>query len=124
MQDGIDESIAIFCQFLADGNLKKLSECFAPNAVLKFPGTASGSEFYLGRDKIMRIFKKLFYFIPDLHFEIVRYLCKENEICVEWSFSGNTRKGRLILRNGVSIVDLKDEHIAVMTNYIASGLFV
>ncbi len=113
-----------FYKLLRDRDSDAFIELFAENASVFFPGVSQPSGTYLGRDKIKRFFRKMFTFVPDMSFEMTRVIHCEKTVCVEWSLSGNTRKGGLVLKNGVSIFEVDGYSIVSMNSYIASGLFV
>ena len=121
---GSEKFIENFYGFLKDGDIEALAKLFEDSASMSFPGVSNPSGTYLGRDKIKKFFKKILSFVPDLNFEVLRAICAGNIVCVEWSFSGNTRRGKLLLKNGVSVFELSDSYISSMNNYVASGLFV
>ena len=110
-----------FYAFLKDREFEDLSDIFEENASVFFPGVSNSSGIYMGRDKIKRFFKKLISLVPDLHFETVRIIASASFACVEWSASGNTRRGGLVLKTGVSVFEFGSEGIISMNNYISSG---
>lgn len=124
MPDYSEKTVHNFYNSLKNLDLDMMMKCFSENAVVNFPGTNQSLGFYLGRTKIYRFFKRMISLVPDLRFEIVRMFACENLVCVEWGLSGNTRKGGLLIRSGVSVFEMEKDFIIAMNNYIASGLFV
>lgn len=121
---GSEKFVENFYGFLKDGDIEELANLFEDSASMSFPGVSNPSGIYLGSSKIKKFFKKILSFVPDLNFEVVRVICGGNTICVEWSFSGNTRRGKLLIKNGVSVFELSGSYISSMNNYVASGLFI
>lgn len=112
-----------FFELLQDKNLEILSEKFEKTGRVVFPGRSDSSSLNIGIDKIRRLLKRTFAFMSEIHFEPRSIVAAGDRIAAEWTFSGSTKKNKLISACGTIFIDLtRSELIEEIRVYFISDI--
>ena len=119
----VDFTIEFFEQ-IENKDLNGLIEHFDDSGCIVLPGLRNTKGFNFGKDKICRIFKKLFSVMPNVSFEVKNVLSAGDRISAEWNFSGNTKKGKPVSGAGSVFFDMtRNNLIEEARMYITSDSF-
>jgi ketosteroid isomerase-like protein len=90
-------------------NLLAFVACFAPDYVSEQP--AHPDRRFTGRDHVERNWAAMFAGLPDFRATIVRSAVADDQIWVEWQWTGTRGNGTMLDASGVCIFGVRAGHI-------------
>ncbi len=112
-----DFAVKIF-KLINEKKWDELLEYFTEDSFFVFPGSSPLGGTYKGLKELKRFFRKMAIAVPDITFTIINIIDSDNFIAVQWQNKGKTRKKVDYENYGVTIIEIANNKIVSMRDYL------
>jgi len=102
-----------FFQILNERDLEEADILLDPRAEFYFPKTSP----IIGKERIIKFLKIFFRSYPELIFTVIRVIHKGDHAAVHWTDRGVNRKKEPYENEGVTLLELKEGKIVMISDF-------